>query len=53
MKFHAACPINSSHVSCGHLKDIEFEGLFDEDKVVVGHTKTVVIGGAEKRTTGN
>lgn len=53
MKLHAACPVNSSHVSCGHLKDIDFEGLLDEDEVVVGHTKTVVVGGTEKGTTRN
>lgn len=52
MKFHAASPVNSSHVSCSHLKDVKFEGLLYEDEVVVSHGKTVIVAGGEKGTAG-
>lgn len=47
-EFQAARPVDSPHVRSGHLEDVQFERLLDEDEVVVGHAEAVVVAGCEQ-----
>lgn len=41
------------HVCCGHLEDVQFEWLLNEDEVVVSHAEAVVVAGAEEGAAGH
>ena len=51
--FETTRPVDSAHVGGGHPEDVQFEGLLDEDEVVVAHAKAVVVAGAEEGTAGH
>lgn len=51
--FHAARPVDTPHVRSGHLEDVQFQRLLDEDEVVVSHAEAVVVAGREQRAAGN
>lgn len=53
MELHAAGPAYPPQVGGGHFEDIQLQGLFDKDEVVVGHAKAVVITGCEERAAGH
>ena len=50
--FQTTRPVDSAHVGGGHPEDVQFEGLLDEDEVVVGHAEAVVVAGAEEGAAG-
>lgn len=52
-EFEAARPVDSPHVCSGHLEDVQFERLLDEDEVVVRHAEAMVVAGCEQRAAGN
>lgn len=52
-EFQAACPVDSPHVGSGHLEDVQFQRLLDEDEVVVRHAEAMVVAGCEQRAAGN
>lgn len=52
-EFQARCPVDSPHVCSGHLEDVQFERLLDEDEVIVRHAEAVVVAGREQRAAGN
>lgn len=52
-ELQAARPVDPSHVRRGHLEDVQFERLLDEDEVVVRHAKAVVVAGCEQGATGD
>lgn len=52
-ELQAACPVDSPHVCSGHLEDVQFERLLNEDEVVVSHAEAVVVAGREEGAAGN
>lgn len=46
-EFQAAGPVDAPHVCSGHLQDIQFERLLNEDEVVLRNAKAVVVAGRE------
>lgn len=52
MILHAAGPAHPPQISGGHFQDIQLQGLLDEDEVVVGHAKAVVVTGRQEGTAG-
>lgn len=52
-ELQAARPVDSPHVCSGHLEDVQFERLLNEDEVVFCHAKAVVVAGREQGAAGN
>lgn len=53
MVFQATCPVDPPHVCCGHLYDVQFERLLNEDEIVFCHAEAVVVAGGQERTAGH
>lgn len=47
-ELQAAGPVDSPHVRRGHLEDVQFERLLDEDEVVFRKAEAVVVAGCEQ-----